>query len=258
MRVAIVQNAPAFGQVRANVKTAIEMMDAAGPFDLAVLPELFSTGYLFRDAGETAALAEPLPGGQAFAMLAAYASKRGIRICAGIAEEASGRLFNSAVLLGPSGMLAKYRKIHLFDTEKACFSPGDLPFTAADCGGFKAGIMICFDWIFPEAARTLALLGCSVILHPANLVFPYCPPAMATRAIENRVFTVTANRVGEERGRKFSGGSVIWSPRMENILTCPDAEGAFVAEIEPAEAESKNITGRNNLFEDRRPEMYGL
>jgi len=72
--------------------------------------------------------------------------------------------------------------------------------------------MICFDWIFPEAMRTLALMGAQIVLHPANLVLPYCQDAMVTRCIENRVFEITANRIGVERGLKFTGASQITAP----------------------------------------------
>lgn len=258
MKIAVAQNAPVFGRVRENVDAALASLSAAGDFDVAVLPELFSTGYFFADRAELASLAEPVPGGPASQALIEFAARRGAFVCAGIAESHGGRLYNTAILAGPDGIAAKYRKAHLFDAECDLFEPGDLPFPVADCRGVAVGIMICFDWIFPEAARTLALLGARIILHPSNLVLPFCTRAMAARAVENRVFTVTVNRVGAERGRKFDGGSVVWSPGMVNLLSCPDAEGVWIVGINPAEAVSKRLTARNDLFEDRRPEMYRL
>jgi len=72
-------------------------------------------------------------------------------------------------------------------------------------------MMICFDWFFPESARTLALKGAQLILHPSNLVMPYCQDAMITRSIENRVFSITSNRIGREGGYNFTGKSQIVS-----------------------------------------------
>jgi len=94
--------------------------------------------------------------------------------------------------------LGTYRKIHLFYKEKLYFAPGENPPKVFNVNGVNIGVMICFDWIFPETARTLSLQGAELIAHPANLVLPYCQNAMITRSIENRVFTATANRVGSE------------------------------------------------------------
>jgi len=121
--------------------------------------------------------------------------------------------------------------------------------------------MICFDWIFPEAARVLALKGAEVICHPANLVLPWCQRAMVTRSIENRVFIVTANRIGGEKreGRelKFTGGSQITSPVGELLCQASEeGEEVGVVDIDPSIAKDKAITEENDLFSDRRPELY--
>jgi predicted amidohydrolase len=121
--------------------------------------------------------------------------------------------------------------------------------------------MICFDWRFPEVARVLALGGADVIAHPSNLVHPYCQDAMITRAIENRVFIATANRFGEERVGdvtvRFTGRSQIVSPRGERLVTMgSDEEGVRVATVEPEEARDKRVTARNDLFADRRVDLW--
>jgi predicted amidohydrolase len=130
----------------------------------------------------------------------------------------------------------------------------DLPFG-------KIGVMICFDWFFPEAARTLALKGAQMIAHPANLVLPHCPEAMITRSLENHVFTATANRIGREnRGGndlRFIGSSQIVAyngallTRME-----ADEEQLTVVEVDPERANDKVINSRNDLLKDRRTEQY--
>ena len=124
-------------------------------------------------------------------------------------------------------------------------------------------MMICFDWIFPEIARTLALKGADILCHSTNLVLPFCQDAMVTRCIENRVFALTANRVGTERraGQEltFTGRSQVVTPRGE-ILTRADVvgEGVFIIEIDPLLARNKAITDVNDVLGDRRPELYEL
>lgn len=183
-------------------------------------------------------------------------------IVAGTAEkDEKGNLYNSAVLVGPVGWgyIGKYRKIHLFNREKLFFRPGNLGFHVFNIGIAKVGVMICFDWFFPESARTLALKGADVIAHPSNLVMPYAPRAMPIRALENRVYTITANRIGEEFGLRFIGKSTIASPRAEVLaMGSEDKEEVGVVEIDLSLARDKRINEMNDIFKDRRPQYYTL
>jgi predicted amidohydrolase len=126
----------------------------------------------------------------------------------------------------------------------------------------KIGMIVCFDWIFPEVTRILALKGAQVICQPANLVFPLCQKTMVVRAIENRVFTVTANRIGSEQrqGKKhliFTGLSQVINPEGNCLFQLsPDREEAYVAEIDPDRALDKMFTEYNNLMEDRRVDLF--
>jgi predicted amidohydrolase len=170
-------------------------------------------------------------------------------------------LFNSAVAVDSTGIIALYRKAHVFGNERRWASPGDLPFPVVTLAGARVGIMICFDWRFPEAARTLALGGAQIIAHPSNLVLPNCPDAMVTRALENGVFTVTCDRVGSEdhagQQATFIGRSRIIGPDGK-ILSDGPADRPFcdVVEIDPARADIKRLAGGNDLFLDRRPDLY--
>ena len=148
-------------------------------------------------------LAEAVPDGKTTKRFVEIAARRGVTIVAGLAERAGAHYFNSAVVVGPKGFIGCYRKTHLFFEETLFFTPGDSGFHVWDIGLAKVGVMICFDWYYPEAARTLALQGADIITHPSNLVLPHCPDSMVTRCLENRVFSVTANRIGSEaRGGK--------------------------------------------------------
>jgi predicted amidohydrolase len=165
-------------------------------------------------------------------------------------------------LVGPSGFIGCYRKTHLFFEETLFFLPGDTGFQVWDIGQAKIGVLICFDWFYPESARTLALKGADILCHPSNLVLPHCPDAMVTRCLENRVFSITANRIGsEERGGKdrltFIGSSEIVSPSGRILHRAPrDREEVTVLEVDPAEARNKSLNPYNDLLQGRRPQLY--
>jgi predicted amidohydrolase len=261
MRVGYYQFNPAFGAVARNLDKVATRL-ASVRCDLMVLPELFATGYQFISRDEVAALAEPVPEGPTTARLCEIAQSASMHIVAGLPERAGGRLYNSAVVVGPAGVLGCYRKTHLFFEETRWFAPGDTGFRVWDLGAARIGVMVCFDWFYPEAARTLALKGAEIICHPSNLVLPYCPDAMVTRCLENRVFCITANRIGSERrgGKKtltYIGRSEIVGPRGYILHRAPaDREKLAVVEIDPKEARDKSLTPYNDLLRDRRPALY--
>ena len=262
LRLAAVQTSPVFGEVDSNVDTALALVPADA--DLVVLPELFATGYQFRDRDELMALAEPIAGpvaGPTVARLRDHAAATDTTLCAGLAERDGDVLYNSSVLVRPDGSVEIYRKTHLFWNEKLIFTPGDLGFGVFEACGTTVGMMICFDWIFPEAARTLALRGAKILLHPSNLILDLCPDAMITRCIENRVFAVTANRVGTEdrtdgQALTFSGLSQICGPMGKALVRMgATGDGVASADIDLVDAD-RQLTPLNELWEDRRPEFY--
>jgi len=262
MIVGFVQNEPRFGEVKENL-TRLEALLANIRADLLVLPELFNTGYQFKSREEALALAEPLEGGATFDWLTRAAKRCGGALVAGVAERDGDKVYNSAVLVNAEGLLGRYRKAHLFDDEKRVFDAGDLPLAVFDTGLARVGIMICFDWRFPETARTLALKGADIIAHPSNLVLKHCPDAMITRCLENRVFAITADRVGEEarlpgQGHRFIGQSQIVDPDGEVLYRASrDREEVKVLDIDLARAREKRINANNDLFQDRREDLYG-
>lgn len=259
MNIAIYQFAPAFGDAERNLQK-IEQRLQDIEADLVVLPELCTTGYFFASREQVQSMAEPVPGGETVRRLETLCQWKGLHLVAGIAESAEGTCYNSAVLIGPDGWIGTYRKIHLFWKEKIGFAPGNRPFQVWNIGKARVGLMVCFDWIFPESARSLALQGADIICHPANLVLPHCPDAMVTRSIENRVYTVTANRIGfeEREGKKlnFIGKSQITGVKGEILLRMGQEEGLKQIEIDPALARNKKITEANDLFQDRKPDLY--
>lgn len=261
MRVGFYQFDPVFGEVKRNLDRVSETL-AGVRCDLMVLPELFATGYQFVSHEEVEQLSEPVPEGPTTRRLLEIARDRGMVLAAGLPEQAGGRCFNSAVLVGPRGVLGLYRKAHLFYEETRYFDPGDTGFCVWDLGTARVGLLVCFDWIYPEAARALALKGADILCHPSNLILPYCPDAMVTRCLENRVFSITANRIGsEERGGKerltYIGTSEIVHPTGRILHRAPrDREDLAIVEIDPLEARDKKLNVYNELLGGRRPELY--
>lgn len=258
MRLGFVQFDPRFGDRQYNLRR-IERLIRRVDADLLVLPELCTTGYTFLTKDEVRTHAEPATG-PTYEFFYGLARERRCAIAYGFAECDYGECFNSMAVVSPEGFAGLYRKSHLFLEEKLFFTPGNTGFKVLTVAGARIGMLICFDWIFPEAARTLACRGVQIILHAANLVLPYAPDAMVTRAIENRVFTLTANRVGTERRGdneyRFIGSSQIVSPRGEVLCRARTAETVRVVEIDPELALDKKITPLNDILSDRRPELY--
>lgn len=261
MKVGLFQFAPVRGRPDANAET-LESALRSADCDLLVAPELATSGYLYLDRDELATVAERVPDGPTCVRLLRACRETGRSIVFGLPERDGGRIYNSAALLTPEGCAANYRKAHLFETETFVFDRAGATTDLADVAGAKIGLMICFDWRFPEVARLLALRGAEVLAHPSNLVLPYCQDAMVTRSLENRVFTVTANRFGTETvggtSITFTGRSQVVTPRGERLVTMGvDEEGVRVVAIDPSEARDKRGAGRNDLFADRRVDLWG-
>ncbi|TAK07646.1 MAG: acyltransferase [Candidatus Manganitrophaceae bacterium] len=260
MRVGFVQFDCRFGEIENNAYRAAHFISHQRA-DLWVLPELFNTGYQFVSKREVAALAEPVPNGPTTQRLIRMAKENKTHLVAGLAERSGKSFYNSSVLVGPKGLIGLYRKIHLFYEETRWFTPGNLRFQVHPVGKARVGMMVCFDWFFPEAARSLALLGADLIAHPSNLVLPYCPDAMPTRCLENRLFAVTANRVGSEsRGTEtltYIGMSEVVDPKGKILYRASDKnEEAHVVEIDPKLARNKSLNRYNDLIKDRRNRFY--
>jgi predicted amidohydrolase len=263
MKAGLYQFTPSFGKKEENIAkvlSAIKDVDV----EMLVLPEFFATGYQFVSDEEVTGLSEPVPDGYTTATLMDISRERGIYISAGLPESNGEKYYNSAVLTGPEGFVGVYRKTHLFFEENLYFTPGNSGFKVWDTPIGRIGIMICFDWFFPESMRTLALMGADVIAHPSNLVLPFCPDAMPVRCLENRVFAVTANRTGTEERKDgqpltFIGKSGIVSPKGEILARAPDDGDAFlVMDIDPSLSRDKAINPYNDLIKDRRPDQYKL
>lgn len=258
LKIGFIQFAPVLGNVDATLKKLNRLIDRAEGADVIVLPELCNSGYNFRDFDEAWTCSEEIEQSTFIAYLTSKCRELGFFIISGFNERAGDHLYNSAILVGPEGYMGRYRKCHLFMNEKDYFKPGDEGLPVFDTGKCRIGILICFDWIFPEVWRILALKGADIICHPSNLVLPgLAQKAIPVHAVTNRIFIVTANRIGTEGDLTFTGCSVIADPRG-NVLEqgSKGGEEIGIADVDLHLAKEKMITPRNHLFNDRRPEMY--
>lgn len=230
--------------------------------DLIVFPELATSGYVFNTRDEVFSIADNFDNSETTKMFTDLSYSNNTSFVIGFPEVSNGRLFNSSMLINPNGTKHLYRKIHLFNEEKRWFEPGNLGFTVAKSkNDVLIGLMICFDWIFPESARTLMLKGAQIIAHSSNLVLPWCQQAMITRSIENRIFTATCNRTGKEindnKEMFFTGMSQVVSPNGNLLFRLNEEEETVkVVEIVTTDADNKNVNIWNNLKEDRKTDFY--
>ena len=260
VRVGYYQFRPLFGKINRNLKRIITALKGVNA-DIMVLPELPFTGYYFSSREEVEKMSEEIKNSSIIETLIAVCRERDFHLVTGFAEKKLDRFFNSAVLIGPNGILHTYRKLHLFKEEKTWFDPGDSALEIQIVRDIHIGIMICFDWIFPEVTRILSLQGADLICHPANLVLDYCQNAMITRCIENNVFAITANRFGSDKRPqgelRFTGKSQIVAPKGKLLhRAVSQREEIFIIDINPDLARDKKITTQNHIISDRRPQYY--
>lgn len=232
---------------------------------LIVFPECALAGYGFASRDEAIPHAESIPG-PTTDLFVKDCRELNVYCVVGMLEYAEERLYNACALIGPSGLVGSYRKIHLPCLGVDRFvTPGDRPFAVHDIEGLRVGMNICYDGSFPEAARVLALLGADLIVLPTNwpegarLAGSMLAPA---RALENHVYYLAANRVGEEAGFRFIGRSLIVDYRGEELATgAQDRDDIVQAVIDPIQARDKRVVILPGLYEvdrvgHRRPEMY--
>jgi predicted amidohydrolase len=239
---------------------------ASSSADLIVFPECALTGYLFSSRKEAMPYAETIPG-PSTDKLAACCRELGVHVIVGLIEIDDDRCFNAAVLIGPEGLVGKYRKNHLpFLGIDRFVDPSDEPFRVYKTPIGNIGIHICYDCNFPESARVMTLLGADILALPTNWpegrgkVAKY---VVVTRAYENKVHLVAVDRVGNERGTKFIGLSKIinaWGDTLAEANS--DDEQIIYGEVSLAEAREKRVIFKAGEFEldfmrDRRPELYG-
>ena len=270
VRVACVQIAPSVEDPRGNrslTRDAVREGVSAGA-RLVVLPELSTSGYVFESAEEARSAAEPA-GGPTLRGWAEEAARGEAVVVGGFCELGDdGLLYNSAAIVDGGGVLAVYRKLHLWDREQLVFEPGREPAPVVETRAGRIGVGVCYDINFPEVARGLALAGADLIALPTN--FPRFPRPEGERPMEvtlamatahlNHVFVAVCDRTGTERGVDWVGGSVVCDEWGWVLAGPPEGSGPglVVADCDLARARAKAWNERNDVLGDRRPELYRL
>jgi predicted amidohydrolase len=266
-KIAGVQMDCRLGDPRRNLDTIRTKLNeaAAQGARLVVFPECALTGYCYESKEEAWPHGESLPG-SATEALSADCQRLNVWAIIGLLERAGDNLFNACALVGPSGLAGAYRKLHLpFLGVDRFNTRGDRPFAVQDLGGLRVGMSICYDGSFPESARILSLLGADLVILATN--WPRGASSVAsfmsqTRALENHVYYMAVNRVGEERGFRFIGRSQIIDYTGEILVLGTEEEQILYADIDPDKARAKRVVKIPGKYEldrtaDRRPEMYG-
>lgn len=237
-----------------TLKTLILQADNA---DVVILPELANSGYDFFDKNEAKNTAEDQENGDFVRFIKQKSAEINAVIVSGFNEIHQNKLYNSAICALPDGTTHIYRKAHLFNNEKTIFEAGNTEFDIIEYNGLKLGVLICFDWAFPEAWRSLALQGADLICHPSNLVLPYAQQAVGGHALCNQIYIASCNRIGKERSLNFTGNSVIVSPKGEYLARAGnDTQEIIRAKIDTELSKNKHLTPQNHIFEDRRTDLY--
>jgi 5-aminopentanamidase len=264
VRIACCQIAPTLGDLVANsAMIEAQMRDAvkAGA-DVIVLPELATSGYMFADADEARAVALA-PTDHVFEKWSAAAGNS--IVIAGFCELGEdSKLYNSAVMVDADGVIACYRKTHLWDREKLIFTPGDVVPSVVQTEHGVIAVMVCYDLEFGEVTRRVALDRVELIAAPVN--WPLFPrpegehpgeviTAMST-ARTNRVAVACCDRAGVERGQQWTEGTAIIDPDGWIVASAGPGTAMAVADIDLAATHDKTLTDRVDLFADRRIDLY--
>ncbi|MCE5983428.1 carbon-nitrogen hydrolase family protein [Pseudomonas wadenswilerensis] len=213
MKIELIQLAGRDGDTTYNLQRTLEAIaGCAADTDLLVFPETQLMG--FASAAQLPEVAESVDGPSVQAVLQAV-RERGVAVVIGLAEKAEDRFYNTSLLLTPEGIALRYRKTHLWPSERGLFEPGDR-YTTVSWKGLRIGLLICYDIELPESSRALAQLGVDLIVVTNGNMDPYGPvhrTAIMARAQENQAFALMVNRVGPgDDGLVFAGGSAVVDP----------------------------------------------
>ena len=264
---AVVQMPSKSGNVQSNLDVieAFSKQAADRGASLVIAPELATTGYLLDE--RIAELAETIPGDTS-ARLCDIARENSVYLGCGMIERDEGKFFNSTVLCGPDGeLLAAYRKLHLFSSEKTWYSLGREPCVVeTDIGNI--GLTICYDLMFPEYIRSLTLAGAELIVNCTNWVTndyqsnewgwsgAQVQSLVRTRALENGVYVAMADCTGVEGDWRSLGHSCVAGPSGRLLAGLGEESGVATASVD---FDPEYLSGWRSIatyLPDRRPELY--
>ena len=250
------------GKLSSNLERIRDAVSAAASAGarLIVLPELATSGYVFRDQDEARAVAMTRSDGR-WPMIQDALPEDAVAVV-GYCERDGSDLFNTAAVLTRTTRIGDYRKSHLWGAERSIFQSGDSAGAVFDTAVGRLGVAICYDNEFPEVPRKIALAGAELLALPVN--WPAVPrpdgerppetiQAMAA-ARSSRLATVIADRSGTERGVEWTEGTTIIDE--DGWIAAEPADGAAIATLTLRDMGDKSLPPHNDLFVDRRPDLY--
>lgn len=253
MKLELVQLAGRDGDVAYNLQRTLAAIASCAPgTDIVVFPEAQISGFLNRQ--NIAELAEPLDGPSVRALIQA-ARERDVAVVAGLIENDGGRYYNTSLFITPDGLALHYRKTHLWISEPGLVLPGDR-YATLEWRGVRIGLLICYDTEFPESARALAALGAELILVSDGNMHPYGHvhhTSIAARALENQLFAVVVNRVCEDGGEVYAGGSAVVDPFGRRLFEAGEQECRHVLELDMSQ-----IAAARALYDYRAEQRFQL
>ena len=270
-RVACVQMEVVQGDKKSNLDAARRLILEACEkgANLLILPELFNTGSMITDRAEAYALAESIPDGASVTLLLELAQTHGVYVVASLLERKGADLFNTAVLVGPDGLVGKYRKLHPCEDEVYWVEPGDLGLPVFHTPIGRIAMLICLDAYYPETARICAIQGADIICIPSNwmdvkesraLPDPYwtmAPVLCMANALSNHILVAGVNCVGYQRGRHFPGQSVIAGPWGAPVAgPAGQEEEILYADVDLCDSRRKYFHPTNSRLANRRTDVY--
>ncbi len=224
---------------------------------LVVCPEMCTSGYTYTSRDDIAPFVDTIPG-KATEAVGALCAAHDAYVVFGMAEDDGGIYYNSAVLVGPEGVVGTYRKTHPVGSDQLWDAWGDLGFPTYDTELGKISMNICMDSAYWESARLSALGGANILCFPTNSS-GQAVAHLEARAVENGMYVVSANRSNSDDTFHMCGGSAIWSPLGEKIVECDvsktdEVNGPtyVIGEIDPALYDNEN----RRRMAGRRPELY--
>lgn len=255
--IAQIQFSPQLGNCKYNLETIKSYFDQIVNVDLIVLPELIISGYKFDDRNHAMKVAQQKECIEYVDFLRDIANQKNVHIVSGYLEKQGNDLYNSSILVSPDGTTGNYRKLHLFMDEKKIFKPGDIGLPVFNISEYKMGMLICFDYLFPEIWRIMALKEVDFVVHPSNLITENAYIVVPAQSLMNGYYIITSNRTGTEGDITFCGKSFVTNPRGVLISEMGKTEeGINITTIDPLTSRDKMITSGNHILDDRMPEYY--
>jgi predicted amidohydrolase len=259
-KAAAIQTFSVLADPKRNLATVLEAIEeAAGQgAKLIVFPECMNSGYVWKDQVHAVECADPVPG-LFTSEISKLTARLKVYVAIGLSEKDGEKVYNSAALIGPKGLIGHYQKNFLFDFDPDFFTRGNTGYPVFNTEVGKIGMFICADARIPEGARTLTLNGAEILLHITNsTTHEQHEMHVPTRGNESEAWIISADKFGKEEGLTYPGHTLIIAPDGTEVAHgSGEKEEIVYGEID-LDAVKRVRSGPNSILKGRRPETYGI